>query len=61
MAKLIAHAADREGALATLRDALDTLEVTGVATNRELLARIIADPRFVAGEVTTTWLEELLA
>jgi acetyl-CoA carboxylase biotin carboxylase subunit len=61
MAKLIAHAADREGALATLRDALDALEVTGVASNRELLARIVADPGFVAGEVTTTWLEELLA
>jgi biotin carboxylase len=30
----------------------------GVATNRELLARIVADPRFVAGEVSTTWLAE---
>jgi acetyl-CoA carboxylase biotin carboxylase subunit len=61
MAKLIAHAGDRESALATLREALDTLVVTGVATNRELLARIVADPRFLAGEVTTTWLEELIA
>ena len=61
MAKLIAHAADREAALATMREALATLEVTGVATNRELLERIVAHPRFVAGDVTTTWLEELLA
>ena len=61
MAKLIAHAADREAALATMREALATLEVTGVATNRELLERIVSAPRFVAGDVTTTWLEELLA
>ena len=61
MAKLIAHSTDREGALATLREALGALEVEGVATNRGLLARIVAAPRFGAGDVTTTWLEELLA
>jgi biotin carboxylase len=40
--------------------ALALLEVEGVATNRELLARIIAHPRFVAGDVSTTWLAEAL-
>jgi acetyl-CoA carboxylase biotin carboxylase subunit len=58
MAKLIAHAPDRDGALATMGRALEQLEVEGVQTNRELLARIIADPRFRAGAVTTTWLEQ---
>jgi acetyl-CoA carboxylase biotin carboxylase subunit len=58
MAKLIAHAPDRDGALATMGRALEQLEVEGVRTNRELLARIIADPRFRAGAVTTTWLEQ---
>ncbi len=61
MAKLIAHGADRDAALETMGEALARLEVEGVATNRELLARIVAHPRFRAGEVTTTWLEEALA
>jgi acetyl-CoA carboxylase, biotin carboxylase subunit len=61
MAKLIAHGADRDAALDTLGRALTALEVTGVHTNRELLAQIIAHPRFVAGELTTTWLQEAFA
>jgi acetyl-CoA carboxylase biotin carboxylase subunit len=61
LAKLIAHAPDRDGALATLRRALELLEVDGVATNRELLARILTDRRFLAGELTTTWLELVAA
>ena len=61
MAKLIAHAPDRGGALATMGQALALLEVEGVATNRELLARIVGDPRFIAGDVSTTWLAEALA
>jgi acetyl-CoA carboxylase biotin carboxylase subunit len=61
MAKLIAHADDRAAALATMTAALDGLVVSGVKTNRDLLAELIADPRFVAGAVTTGWLEERYA
>jgi acetyl-CoA carboxylase biotin carboxylase subunit len=61
MAKLIAHAPDRDTACATLGAALAQLQVEGVQTNRELLARIVAHPRFLAGDVSTTWLEEMLA
>jgi acetyl-CoA carboxylase, biotin carboxylase subunit len=58
MAKLIAHGADREAAMVVMRAALDGLEVAGVDTNRELLARIMRSARFVTADVTTTWLEE---
>jgi acetyl-CoA carboxylase biotin carboxylase subunit len=61
MAKLIAHGPDRESARALLLDALAGVEVEGVATNRELLSRALADDRFAGGEVTTRWLEEALA
>ena len=61
MAKLIAHGPDREAARALLLEALAGLDVEGVATNRELLARALADDRFAAGAVTTRWLEEALA
>jgi acetyl-CoA carboxylase biotin carboxylase subunit len=60
MAKLIAHGPDRDAALDTLRAALDGLTVSGVQTNRALLARIVDEPRFRAGDVTTKWLEEAL-
>jgi acetyl-CoA carboxylase biotin carboxylase subunit len=58
MAKLIAHGRDRDAALQTMGRALAGLQVQGVATNRELLARIVADPRFIAAQLSTTWLQE---
>jgi acetyl-CoA carboxylase, biotin carboxylase subunit len=57
MAKLIAHGADREEAVGVLRAALDGLHVEGVATNRALLASVLAHPDFATGAVTTNWLE----
>jgi acetyl-CoA carboxylase biotin carboxylase subunit len=57
MAKLIAHGVDREEAVGVLRAALDGLQVEGVATNRALLASVLAHPDFAAGAVTTSWLE----
>ena len=54
LAKLIAHGRDRAHAIAILSGALDGLECEGVATNRDLLARVLADRDYVAGAVTTT-------
>ena len=41
--------------------ALGDIEVAGVQTNRELLARLVADSRFKSGNITTNWLEQALA
>jgi acetyl-CoA carboxylase biotin carboxylase subunit len=61
MAKLIAHARDREAATALLIDALDALIVEGVETNRAVLRDILAHEDFANAAVSTGWLEELVA
>jgi acetyl-CoA carboxylase biotin carboxylase subunit len=60
MGKLIAYGPDRAGAIERLRAGLDDFEIAGLPTSRELLQRIVAEPAFVAGEVTTHWLTDLL-
>ena len=37
-----------------------SLEVAGLPTSKELLERIVREPAFLAGEVTTHWLTDLL-
>jgi acetyl-CoA carboxylase biotin carboxylase subunit len=58
MAKLIAHASDREAATALLIEALETLEVEGVQTNRSLLASVLSHEDFANAQITTRWLEQ---
>ena len=53
IAKLVAHAATRDAAIARLSAALRRTLVFGVRTNATLLARILAHPRFVAGDLDT--------
>jgi acetyl-CoA carboxylase, biotin carboxylase subunit len=60
MAKLIGHGDDRDGAMETVREALEGLEVEGVETDRSLLSSVLAHPDFIEGRVTTRWLEEAL-
>ena len=55
--KLIAHAPTRPDAARMLRRALEELWLPGVVTNREQLARILAHPAFLAGELDTHFLE----
>jgi acetyl-CoA carboxylase, biotin carboxylase subunit len=60
MAKLIAHAADRDAALDVLIDALEELDVEGVETNRTLLISVLGHDDFRRGAVTTDWLERAI-
>jgi acetyl-CoA carboxylase biotin carboxylase subunit len=60
LAKVIAHGADRAEAVGILVQALEAARIDGVATNRELLLRVLHHPDFVAGAVSTRWLEQAL-
>ena len=55
---MIAHGPDRAAAIATLADALDELRLEGVESNLDLLAAVVAEPAFRAGDLHTGFLEE---
>ena len=57
LAKVIAWAPTRDQAIRMLVAALRSARIHGVTTNRDQLVEILTDPVFVAGEMTTTWLE----
>jgi acetyl-CoA carboxylase biotin carboxylase subunit len=57
LAKVIAHGADREQALARLRGALDRCEIGGVTTNLAMHRTLLADVEFARGGVDTGYLE----
>jgi acetyl-CoA carboxylase biotin carboxylase subunit len=61
LAKVIAHAVDRDGALRALRDALDRCVIDGVTTNLGLQRALLADPEFAAGGADTGYLARWLA
>ncbi|MQY09197.1 acetyl/propionyl/methylcrotonyl-CoA carboxylase subunit alpha [Actinomadura macrotermitis] len=59
LAKLIAWAPTRAAAARRLRAALTGARLHGVTTNRDLLARIMAEPVFLAGDVHTGYLDRI--
>ena len=60
LGKLIVHGANRTEALATMRRALDELQIDGVQTTIPLHRRIVRHPDFIAATVDTTWVERVL-
>ena len=60
LGKIIAYGETRKAAREKLRDALGTLELAGLKTNRSFLVNLIEHPRFVAGEIDTQFITELL-
>jgi acetyl-CoA carboxylase, biotin carboxylase subunit len=61
VAKLIAHGQDREEAIARMSRALDFFIVEGIHTSIPLDQRIMADPDFRAGRLSTRFMERFLA
>jgi 3-methylcrotonyl-CoA carboxylase alpha subunit len=57
IAKLIAWGADRRAALARLASALDEVEIAGLRTNVEFLARAVRSRAFAEGQLDTGLIE----
>jgi acetyl-CoA carboxylase biotin carboxylase subunit len=58
IAKLIVHAKTREMAIARMSRALDMMVVEGIKTTIPLHQKIMADPKFQAGDFSTKFMEE---
>ena len=57
LAKLICQGSDRAEAIARMQVALDGFIIEGITTTIPFLARVMANPRFRAGDVDTKFLE----
>jgi propionyl-CoA carboxylase alpha chain len=58
LGKVIAYAPTREEASRRLARALERTVIHGITTNRDLLAAVLRDEAFLAGDTTTAFLEE---
>jgi acetyl-CoA carboxylase, biotin carboxylase subunit len=61
IAKVITHARTRELAIARMKRALEAMVVEGIKTTIPLHLKIMDDPRFRAGDISTSFMENFLA
>jgi len=58
IAKLIVHGADRNDAIAKMREALNGFVIRGISSNVPFQAALLAHPKFVAGQFNTGFIAE---
>ena len=58
IAKLVSYGATRDEAIEEMRRALDGYYVRGVNHNMQFLSAVMQHPRFVAGNLTTGFIDE---
>jgi len=61
IAKIIVHGRDRQEAIARMRRTLEMTVVEGIKTTIPLHLKIMQDPDFVAGKLSTSFMERFLA
>src|SRR5256886_4794745 len=61
IAKIVVHGRDRQEAIARMKRTLDMTVVEGIKTTIPLHLRIMSDPEFVAGKLSTSFMERFLA
>jgi acetyl-CoA carboxylase biotin carboxylase subunit len=61
IAKVIVHGRDRQEAIARMRRTLEMSVIEGIQTSIPLHLRILADPDFAAGRLSTSFMERFLA
>ena len=60
IAKIIAHGRDRQEAIARMRRTLEMTVIEGIKTSIPLHLRILSDPDFIAGRLSTSFMERYL-
>src|SRR5213083_2044681 len=60
-AKIIVHGRDRQEAIARMRRTLDMTVIEGIKTTIPLHLRILSDPEFVAGKLSTSFMDRFVA
>jgi acetyl-CoA carboxylase biotin carboxylase subunit len=61
IAKVIVHARTRDLAIARMKRALEAMVIEGIKTTIPLHLKIMDDPKFRAGDISTGFMEEFLA
>ena len=61
IAKIITHGRDRPEAIARMKRTLEMTVIEGIKTTIPLHLRVLADPEFVAGKLSTSFMERFLA
>src|SRR5262249_5121338 len=61
IAKIIVHGRDRQEAIARMRRTLEMTVIEGIKTTIPLHLRILAAPEFVAGKLSTSFMERFLS
>src|SRR5215813_6208904 len=61
IAKIIVHGRDRDEAIARMRRTLEMTVIEGIKTSIPLHLRILNDPDFIAGKLSTAFMEQFLA
>ena len=61
IAKIMAYGRDRDEAIARMRRTLEMTVIEGIKTSIPMHLRILADPDFQAGRITTGFMERFLA
>jgi len=61
IAKIIVHGRDRQEAIARMKRTLEMTVVEGIKTTIPLHLRILSDPDFVAGKLSTSFMERFLS
>jgi acetyl-CoA carboxylase, biotin carboxylase subunit len=61
IAKIIVHGRDRQEAIARMRRTLEMTVIEGIKTSIPLHLRILAEPDFIAGRLSTSFMDRYLA
>src|SRR4029077_3743031 len=61
IAKIIVHGRDRHEAIARMKRTLEMTVIEGIKTSIPMHLRILNDPEFVAGKLSTSFMERFLA